>query len=125
MKRFTPRARTTTHDVRVWAAAEMRRHDWTTVFQAGQALGTYDARRWIASVDVPTAVVVTMRDGALPAHGQLDLAARIPGATVHRVDGGHTVCAKAQFARPLLAACRSVASRVARPAPATEVVEPA
>jgi pimeloyl-ACP methyl ester carboxylesterase len=124
VRRLTPRGRAGVRDLRLWAMSEARRHDWATVFQAGQALGTYDARRWVGSIDVPTSVVVTMRDGALPPHGQLDLAARIPGATVHRVDAGHTVCMRPQLAPPLLAACLDVAGRVGAPAPTPEVPTP-
>lgn len=96
-----------------WALDEMRRHDWRTVFSAGRALGSYDARSWIDGIDVPTAVVVTMDDHALPPAGQLAFAARIPGASVHPVAGGHTICATTAFAVPLVDACRSVAGRVA------------
>lgn len=94
-----------------WAAEEMRRHDWTAVLQAGRALGTYDASGWVGAIDVPCAVVVTDRDRAVPPALQLGLAARIPGATVHRVDAGHTACAGPALAGPLLDACRDVATR--------------
>jgi pimeloyl-ACP methyl ester carboxylesterase len=97
--------------VQRWAAGEMRRHDWTAVLQAGRALGTYDATSWIGAIDVPVAVVVTDRDRAIPPAAQLAFAARIPGATVHHVDGGHTVCAGPALAGPLLDACREVAAR--------------
>lgn len=102
------RART----IQQWALGEMRRHDWRAVFEAGQALGNYDAREWIGDIDVPTAVVVTMDDVAIPPATQLAFASRIPGASVHPVDGGHTVCMTGDLARPLLEACQSVAGRV-------------
>jgi 3-oxoadipate enol-lactonase len=95
-----------------WALDEMRRHDWRTVFSAGRALGSYDARAWIGSIDVPTAVLVTMGDSALPPAGQLAFAGRIPGASVHPIEGGHTICASTAFAVPLVQACRSVAGRI-------------
>ena len=66
-------------------------------------------------VDVPTAVLVTEKDKALPPEGQFDLAARIPDATVHTVDGGHTVCAQVHFGPALLEACLAVAERVRTP----------
>jgi pimeloyl-ACP methyl ester carboxylesterase len=98
-----------------WALEEMARHDWTTVFQAGQALGNYDARRWISAIDVPTGVLITATDKALPPEGQFDLAARIADASVHTVDGGHTVCAQPHFGPAVLEACLAVAERVAQP----------
>lgn len=99
--------------VQQWALGEMRRHDWRLVLDAGRSLGSYNAKPWIATIDVPTAVLVTMDDMALPAEGQLAMASRIKGATVHPVDSGHVVCATAAFAPPLLEACRSVSGRVA------------
>jgi pimeloyl-ACP methyl ester carboxylesterase len=104
------RART----IQRWALGEMRRHDWRTVMDAGRALGTYDARAWIDKVDVPTAIVLTNEDVAVPPATQLAMASRIPGASVHPVDGGHTVCVTGGLDRPLIEACHSVAGR-ARP----------
>jgi pimeloyl-ACP methyl ester carboxylesterase len=114
-ERFTPitRDRGRARTIERWALDEMRRHDWRTVFSAGRALGSYDARAWIGSIDVPTAVLVTMGDSALPPAGQLAFAGRIPGASVHPIEGGHTICASTAFAVPLVQACRSVAGRIA------------
>jgi 3-oxoadipate enol-lactonase len=95
-----------------WAAAEMRRHDLRTLVEAGHSLGTYDSRGWIHDVDVPTTVLVTERDRGVPASAQLELAARIPGATAITVADGHTACAKQSFVEPFLAACRQTAARV-------------
>jgi pimeloyl-ACP methyl ester carboxylesterase len=97
-----------------WAAGEMRRHDWRMIIEAGHSLGTYNARHWIHDVDVPTTVMVTEKDKAIPTHVQMELAERIPGATVISVDDGHTVCAKESFAPPLLQACLQVAARAER-----------
>ena len=44
-----------------WTAAEMRRHDWRMIVEAGHSISTYHAGRWIDEVDVPTAVVCTDR----------------------------------------------------------------
>jgi len=75
--------------MRAWARAEVRRHDVRTLMEAGQAIGTYSARKWIGKVDVPTAVVVTTRDHVIPPERQHRVAARIPGATTHEADCGH------------------------------------
>src|SRR3712207_8122494 len=45
----------------LWAASEMRRHDWRMICEAGHSISTYSARRWISEIDVPTAVVRTTR----------------------------------------------------------------
>ena len=34
-------------NLRAWAAGEMRRHDTVKMMEAGQAIGSYNARRWI------------------------------------------------------------------------------
>jgi pimeloyl-ACP methyl ester carboxylesterase len=90
----------------------MRRHDWRMVAEAAAAIGTYDASRWIGEIDVPTAVLVTTDDRAVPPTEQARLAEGIPGATVHRVADGHMACARAGFGRVLTAAVRDVADRV-------------
>lgn len=97
--------------MRRWAAAEMRRHDIRLVLEAGGAIGRFDARRWIGDVDVPTAVVVTTQDRAVPPTEQARTAFAIPGATVHRCEDGHVACAGEHLAAPLVVACREVATR--------------
>ena len=57
-----------------WAAGEMRRHDWRMIIEAGHSICTYNARRWIGDVDVPTSVIMTMRDHVVPLRRQLKLA---------------------------------------------------
>jgi pimeloyl-ACP methyl ester carboxylesterase len=104
--------------LRAWASAEMRRHSSRMVMEAGIAMGNYHAR-WIKHIDVPTAVLITTKDRAIPALVQADMAMAIPGASVHTIEDGHVVCAKMSFARPLVRACLDVAGRVA-PAPADD-----
>lgn len=98
-------------DLRQWAAAEMRRHDVRTLIEVGQAIGTYNARRWISGIDVPSAVVVTTRDRAIPPAVQLDMALQIPDATIHRVEDGHVACARTDYVPVLLAAIADVQAR--------------
>lgn len=120
VRRFFPRAAPViAHPARAstmqrWAAAEMRRHDPRLILEAGQTIGSYDARSWIGEVDVPTAVLVTTEDKAVRPEDQRRLVEHIPGATEHEVADGHMLCAKPTFAAPLLAACLDVAAR-ARP----------
>ncbi len=97
--------------MRRWAAAEMRRHDLRLVLEAGGAIGRYDARRWIGDIDVPTAVLVTTQDRAVPPTEQARTAFAIPGATIHRCEDGHVACAGDRLAEPLVAACVEVATR--------------
>lgn len=98
--------------LRDWAAGEMRRHDTVKLLEAGQAIGSYNARQWIGEIDVPTTVLVTERDRAIDPREQRKLAAAIPGALVHSFDDGHVACAKPEFGPVLLRAVDSVAHRL-------------
>jgi pimeloyl-ACP methyl ester carboxylesterase len=101
-------------NLRAWAAGEVRRHDLIQVMEAGQAIGSYNARRWISGVDVPTTVLVTDRDRAIQPAEQLKLAAAIPGAVVQHLDDGHVACAKREFGPAVVRAVDSVAARLPR-----------
>ncbi len=102
-----------------WAGAEMRRHDARMVAEALAATTNFDSRRWLHPVEVPTALVVTRDDRAIPAPEQLRLLLAAPHAEVTIVAEGHTWCAKASFGTAVAEACRSVASEaVAAAAPA-------
>ncbi|MDP8986995.1 MAG: alpha/beta hydrolase [Actinomycetota bacterium] len=101
-----------------WLADELHRNDWTAVLEAGAALGGFDSRPWAGEIDVPTSVVVTTSDRSVLPRRQLALAESIPGATVHRVDGGHHSCVvdPEGFVPVLVEACLAAAHP--RPAPA-------
>ena len=72
---------------------------------------------WIGDVDVPTAVVVTERDGLVPPERQRRLADSIPGSRVFPVDGDHSVCVSAPrlFIPALQSALTTVTTIPARP----------
>ena len=95
-----------------WAAEEWGRHDPASIVQAGVALSRYDARRWVADIDVPTAVVVTERDLTVPPRRQRYLTDTIPGAVALPVDGDHRVVVDQpeRFVSAVLAACQAVRS---------------
>lgn len=105
-----PRGRPTT--IGRWAAAEMRRHDPRTILEAGQAVGHYNARKWVGDIDVPTACVVTTKDRAIKPTEQARLAFAIPGASVHRIEDGHTVCARPGFGVHVAGAVADVVARM-------------
>jgi 3-oxoadipate enol-lactonase len=100
--------------LRAWASAEMRRHDPRVVLEAGQAIASYDASRWIRRVDIPTSVVVTVKDRAVPAMEQLKLAMAVSDSEVHRFDDGHFACARRSFGSVLRRAVDSVDRRSRR-----------
>lgn len=93
-----------------WAAAEMRRHDWRMILEAGQAIGRFNAK-WVGDIDVPTAALITTQDRAVTPAQQAKMAFAIPGASIHRIEDGHVVCASPTFAAPLVRACLDVGAR--------------
>ena len=92
-----------------WAAAEMRRHDPRMVAEALGAVGNYNSGRWLKGIDVPTTLVVTERDRAVPATEQLRLLLAAPDAAVRMVDEGHTWCAKTNFGATVTDVCLDLA----------------
>ncbi|MGY2703693.1 alpha/beta fold hydrolase [Nocardioides sp. HB32] len=79
-------------DIHDWAVEEFRSTSPWAVGQAVAALGRHHSRPWLHRIDVPTAVVVTLKDKVLPAENQVGLARRIPGATIHDIPAGHAAC---------------------------------
>ncbi len=95
-----------------WAVREASRHDWRMLLEAGRAIGAFSSREWITKVDVPAAVVMTMRDSVVPIRRQTQLFEMIPDARAFRVDADHdAVVAHEQFNPTLLRAVRSVLER--------------
>jgi len=97
-----------------WALAELRRCDPMAMIGAVTALGRFSSHAWVGDIDVPSAVVVTLRDRFVSAVRQLKLAQAIPGATIHPVDSDHAACVLGarRFVPALLEACGSVADRL-------------
>lgn len=99
-----------------WAWEEFRRTRPSALFKALSAIGSFSSHDWVGEIDVPTAVVVMMRDRGVPPTRQIKLAQSIPGATIHPVDAGHAACmfGSQRFVPVLHEACASVAGRIAR-----------
>jgi 3-oxoadipate enol-lactonase len=100
------------HDggLRSWAHSEMERTSLATTSDAFDEVARFTSHQWIGTVDVPSAVLITLGDHVVPVSRQRRLAAAIPGASVHQLEGDHGVCVDGpdRFAATLLAACRSV-----------------
>lgn len=101
-----------------WMADELKRNDPATILRAGWSIGRFSSAGWIATVDVPTTVLVTTQDSIVSIDRQRQLARSIPGAEVIEVTGDHGVCVTEphRFVPALMAAATSVARR-ARAAP--------
>ncbi|GAB3857072.1 hypothetical protein GCM10028801_15130 [Nocardioides maradonensis] len=76
--------------LRDWCLAELRTTSLWSLPVVMAELGRFDSASWIGGVDVPTGVLVTARDHAIPTARQRALAGRIPGAVVREAPGGHT-----------------------------------
>lgn len=96
-----------------WAIQEASLHDWRMVLEAGRCIGKFNSREWIGDVDVPTSVLITMRDRVVPVRRQVRLFEAIPNAEAFRVDGDHdSVAANPErFVPTLLRAVASVVER--------------
>lgn len=111
MQRWLPRSvRARPESLRRWAAAEMRRHDLRMVTEALAATTNFDSREWLHAVEVPTTLIVTTDDHAVPAQEQLRMLLAIPHAKVHLYDEGHTWCASPSFGPAVRDACLEVAA---------------
>ncbi|CAB4882466.1 unannotated protein [freshwater metagenome] len=96
-----------------WAIEQASRHEWRMVLEAGRAIGNFSSRPWLNDVDVPTSVLITMRDRVVPVRRQVRLFESITGAEAFRVDGDHDACiANAdRFVPTLIRAVHSVCER--------------
>jgi len=96
-----------------WAVREAAAHDWTTVLEAGRALGRFSSTDWLHEVDVPSSSVLTMRDQVVPIRRQAKLFELIPDAEAFRVDAMHdaAVATPERFVPTLMRAIDSVVRR--------------
>jgi pimeloyl-ACP methyl ester carboxylesterase len=99
--------------LRARVRSEYAGHDPLVLASAVRALSDFSAHEWIGGIDVPTACIVTTRDGIVPASRQRRLAAAIPGAALFEIDGDHSTCVSQsdRFVSTLLEACRDVEQR--------------
>lgn len=86
-----------------WAMEELARHDLAAILEAGREIGRFASDEWLSTIDVPTAVIVTMADQVVPVRRQLRLFEGIPTAVAYRVDGQHdAVVSNSEAYLPLL-----------------------
>ena len=100
-------------EVRSWIASELAHTDRRGVMEAGMSLARFDSSAWIGGVDVPHAVVITMKDAAMVPARQRRLVAALPHPSVHEADVGHVGCVAqpAIFVPALMEALATVAGR--------------
>jgi pimeloyl-ACP methyl ester carboxylesterase len=102
-----------------WAIDQASSHDWRMVLEAGRAIGEFSSSDWIHDIDVPTSLIITMRDQVVPLRRQVKLFEGIPGAEPFRVDGPHdaVVSEASSFVPQLLRAIESALSRTSATTP--------
>ena len=103
-----------TSDSARWALNQFRSSSPWAIGQAVASLGRHHSTPWLSAIDIPTAVVVTTRDHVLPTARQRELAALIPGATVHEAACGHAGCVLEHqaFVPALLEAAHATTARM-------------
>ncbi|KAA1421700.1 alpha/beta hydrolase [Nocardioides humilatus] len=75
--------------LRDWALSELKLTSLWAFPVVMAELGRFDSTGWIGDVDVPTGVLVTAKDHAIPTSRQRQLAEQIPDAIVRESPGGH------------------------------------
>jgi pimeloyl-ACP methyl ester carboxylesterase len=113
VKRFLPRLADQLHeDEARWALDELRRASFRMVIESGREMATHDASEWLYKIDVPTAVVCTKQDRAVPPEHQREMARLIDGSELFEYDEGHLACLDPKFGEELAHVCLSVSRRM-------------
>ncbi|MFM8836835.1 MAG: alpha/beta fold hydrolase [Actinomycetota bacterium] len=99
-----------------WAIQQIASHDWRHILEAGSAIGSFDSREWLPTLEAPASVVITTEDGVVAPDRQTELYRLIDDVEVFEVHGGHNaVFAKKDiFVPTLVEACISVFVRSTR-----------
>ncbi|MBD0863970.1 alpha/beta fold hydrolase [Gordonia sp. zg691] len=103
----------TTSHTSIWALRQFFSTPLSHLGDFGNGLGQFDSRSWLHEIDVPTAVVVSIRDRVVEPERQQLLLDGIPGAQRFEVDGGHACCVLGAkfFIPPFLEAVDAVHAR--------------
>lgn len=75
-----------------WVLGQARATSPGGITRAIAEVVRFDSTTWVSDIDVPTALVVTMKDRAFGVQRQQWLADHIPGAELVPVDAGHAGC---------------------------------
>ena len=111
-------------DDREWAMGQLRSTGYGAMLGALAEITRFDSTRWIADIDVPTSVLIPLRDRVIPPRHQRWLAEQIPDAEIVTVDAGHTSCTmqSESFVPGLRSAVESVLERTTRSRSTTAAV---
>ncbi|MCG5434054.1 alpha/beta hydrolase [Mycobacterium sp. MYCO198283] len=100
-----------------WLLGQVRATSPGGIARAMAEVVRFDSRSWVHEIDVPTAVVATMKDRAFGVARQRWLAEHIPGAELVPIDAGHAGCTfqPREFVAGLRRAIDSVHGRLPQP----------
>ena len=113
VKRLLPKLADQLHENEArWALDEMRRTSIRSVAETGREMALHDASEWLHEIDVPTTVVCTEKDRAVPPAHQREMAGLIGDCELLCHDNGHLACVSPEFGSVLAEACMTVARRI-------------
>lgn len=97
-----------------WVLGQFQTTSPGGIARAVAEMTRFDSTSWVGQIDVPTSVLIPLRDRAIPPRQQFWLAKQIPDAHVVTVDAGHTcsVLQSDQFVTALREAVDSVRRRI-------------
>jgi 3-oxoadipate enol-lactonase len=100
----------------LWLLEQFRSTSPAAIIRAIAEITRFDSTSWVGEIDVPTAVLITLRDRVFAPRRQQWLADQIAGAHTVKVDAGHARCTlqAERFRRGLREAVDSVHHRIAR-----------
>jgi 3-oxoadipate enol-lactonase len=99
---------------RLWAVGQFRASGVGAMMHALAEITRFDSTGWIADIDVPTSVLIPLRDRVIPPSHQRWVAEQIPDAHTVTVDAGHAGCTMQAeaFVPGLRSAVDSVVQRI-------------
>jgi hypothetical protein len=89
-----------------------------TVSETGREIALHDTSEWLHEIELPTAVMCTEQDRAIPADHQREMAGLMEG----RYDDGHMACMDPTFAAELVRACHHVVQQVGKNNPCSRAI---
>jgi pimeloyl-ACP methyl ester carboxylesterase len=91
---------------------DLRRMSIKTVIESAKEVTSFDTKHILATIAVPTTVLVTLRDNTFSAKHQNRMAKHIRGAQTQPHDDGHLACIRKGYSLALTQACVDIAQRI-------------
>jgi 3-oxoadipate enol-lactonase len=103
----------------VWALRQFLSTPVSRLGTLGDGMSYFDSQPWLGEIDVPTAVLLSLKDRVIPLWRQQLLTDNIPGVLTVEVNGGHACCVLEadEFIPKFLDAARRVTAHVKETAP--------